>query len=133
MITSAKWALLHQRMAQLHIQEEDIIEKFILGSGHGGQKLHKTESCVQLKHAPTGIMVKCQQTRLREDNRYHARQLLCDKIEEIVLMEKSKRQQQAEKIRRQKRRRSRKAQNKILADKSKRADVKKSRRPPSVD
>lgn len=130
MITTAKWQLLHERMARLNILDEDILEKFIIGSGHGGQNLHKTESCVQLKHVPTGMMVKCQESRMREDNRYHARQLLCDKIEETVLHEKSKRQQVIEKIRRQKRRRSRKAQEKILQDKSKRAEVKKSRRPP---
>ena len=44
--------------------------------------------------------------------------------------EKSKRQQVLEKIRRQKRRRSRKAKEKILQDKSKRAEVKKTRRTP---
>ena len=130
MITPLKWQHLHERMAELQILESDIIEKFILGSGHGGQKLHKTESCVQLKHIPTGMMVKCQQTRFREDNRYHARQLLCDKIEEMLLQEKSERQQQAEKIRRQKRRRSRRAKEKILADKSKRSDIKKLRKTP---
>ena len=36
---------LHQKMTQLHIVEDDLTEKFILGSGKGGQKINKTASC----------------------------------------------------------------------------------------
>lgn len=84
MITSKKWDQLHLRMKALKIFENDIEENFILGSGHGGQKLHKTESCVFIKHRPTGIQVKCQQSRLRDSNRYFARKLLCEKTEHLL-------------------------------------------------
>jgi len=67
-------------MKQLGIDEDDLIEKFILGSGKGGQKVNKTSSCVYLKHLPTGIEVKCQQGRSRELNRYVARYELCEKF-----------------------------------------------------
>ncbi len=119
---------LEKRMKCLGILEEEIIEKFILGSGSGGQKINKTSSCVYLKHIPTGLEIKCQQDRSRELNRYHARQELCEKIEERVLQEKSEKQQKIEKIRRQKRRRSRKAQEKVLTTKKKRSDLKSLRK-----
>lgn len=72
---------LNQRMASLEISEKDLQEKFILGGGKGGQKQNKTANCVQLKHLPSGITVKCQQERPREANRFFARRLLCDKLE----------------------------------------------------
>ncbi len=108
---------LRQRMERLGIKEEDLIEKFILGSGKGGQKINKTSSCVYIKHVPTGFEVKCQQTRSRDLNRYYARKELCDHMEEKILHIKSARQQEVEKIRRQKRRRSRRSKEKMLADK----------------
>ena len=42
----------------LTLNEEDLEEKFIRGSGPGGQKINKTSSCVELKHIKTGIIVK---------------------------------------------------------------------------
>jgi len=116
------------RMARLGIKEEDLIEKFILGSGSGGQKINKTSSCVYLKHLPTGIEVKCQKDRSRELNRFFARRELCEKLEEKLFEEKSAKRQAIEKIRRQKRRRSRKAQEKVLASKKHRSEIKKMRR-----
>lgn len=119
---------LDEKMAALGIQESDIIEKFILGSGSGGQKINKTSSCVYLKHVPTGIEIKSQKERSRDLNRYHARKELCNRIEEEILQEKSVRQQNFQKIRRQKRRRSRKAQEKVLASKKKRSETKSLRK-----
>lgn len=124
---------LEERMLKLGIVESDIVEKFILGSGKGGQKINKTASCVYLKHLPTGIEVKCQQDRSRELNRYHARDLLCDKIEEILFKEKSEKQQQIEKIRRQKKRRSRKSKEKMLSQKKSRSEVKQQRKGPNPE
>lgn len=77
MISETKWQELRQRMEELGIREEDLVEKFILASGRGGQKIQKSASCVYLKHLPTGLEVKCQQERLRESNRFFARRALC--------------------------------------------------------
>ncbi|MCX6989132.1 MAG: peptide chain release factor-like protein [Chlamydiae bacterium] len=104
-------------MRQLGIQDDDLLEKFIIGSGRGGQNLHKTSSCVYLQHIPTGISVKCQASRSREMNRYFARRLLCEKYQSLILKEKTEKQQESEKIRRQKRTRSRKQKKKILEGK----------------
>lgn len=117
MIRKEKQDDLLARMVQLGIREEDLVEKFILGSGKGGQKINKTSSCVYLKHLPTGTEIKCQESRSREMNRYIARKELCARLEEQLENVKSERQQQVEKIRRQKRRRSRRSKEKMLAEK----------------
>lgn len=121
---------LRRKMAELGIEESDLIEKFIIGSGRGGQKLQKTSSCVYLKHLPTGIEIKCQRERSRELNRYYARRELCDRVEEKIFQEKSKKQREIEKIRRQKRKRSRRAQLKVLETKKRRSQIKGFRKKP---
>lgn len=63
------------------IVETDIEESFLKGSGPGGQKINKTSSAVQIKHLPTGIVVKSQETRSRQQNRKLARQVLAEKLD----------------------------------------------------
>ncbi|EON61682.1 hypothetical protein W97_00898 [Coniosporium apollinis CBS 100218] len=75
---------------RLTILESDILESFLKGSGPGGQKINKTASAVQLKHLPTGIVVKCQHTRSRSQNRKMARRLLAERVEELELGEESR-------------------------------------------
>ncbi|HSX38367.1 MAG TPA: peptide chain release factor-like protein [Chlamydiales bacterium] len=115
-------------MKKLGIKEADIIEKFILGSGKGGQKINKTSSCVYLKHLPTGLEVKCMRNRSRERNRLLARRQLCERLEDLLFQEKSAKQQAIEKIRRQKKRRSRRSKEKILKEKKYRSEIKKLRK-----
>ena len=43
-ITKEKLDELKKRMDELGISENDLIEKFILGSGPGGQKVQKSHS-----------------------------------------------------------------------------------------
>ncbi|KHN95815.1 peptidyl-tRNA hydrolase domain protein [Metarhizium album ARSEF 1941] len=64
--------------------DADIQESFLKGSGPGGQKINKTNSAVQLKHIPTGIVVKSQATRSRSQNRKHARELLAQKLDDLL-------------------------------------------------
>ncbi|HHF7367407.1 TPA: peptide chain release factor-like protein [Legionella bozemanae] len=130
MINKEKWDKLTDFMVQLHIREDDLIEKFIVGSGKGGQKLHKTASTVYLKHVPSGLEIKCQESRSREDNRYFARIRLCEKLHAIVSEEKTKEQQKIEKLKRQKKRRSRRAKQKILEEKSRQSEIKVLRKKP---
>lgn len=132
MIGPDKQALLEERMAALGIAEADLVEKFILGSGSGGQKINKTSSCVYLKHEPSGLEIKCQANRSRELNRYQARRELCDKLDEIRLGKASARQQEMEKTRRQKRRRSRRSKQQSVADKRILSQKKNLRRSPGA-
>lgn len=63
--------------------ETEIEENFLKGSGPGGQKINKTSCAVQLKHLPSGTVVKCQETRSREQNRKIARQILGERLDEM--------------------------------------------------
>ncbi len=103
---------LRERMDLLGIREEDLEEQYVRASGRGGQKLHKTSSCVALVHKPTGVSVKCQQSRSQTMNRFLARRLLADKIEEMSSKGSEARMSSEEKIRKQKLRRRRRARKK---------------------
>lgn len=133
MITKDKWDKLADWMVQLDINEAALIEKFIIGSGKGGQNLHKTASTVYLKHLPSGLEIKCQESRSREDNRYFARMRLCEKLHSMLSDEKTKAQQQIEKSKRQKKRRSRRAKQKMMDEKSKQGQLKSLRKKPSFE
>jgi len=126
-VSAEKREQLQRLMVSVGVCEADLTEKFILGSGSGGQKVNKTASCVYLRHAPTGEEVKCQASRSRELNRYYARKQLCDRLDEKQRGARSKRQQEAEKIRRQKRRRSRRQKERMLEAKHQRSERKQSR------
>jgi protein subunit release factor B len=127
-VSPEKESQMAQRMAALGVTEADIEESFVRSGGHGGQNVNKTSTCVMLVHRPTGVQVKCQTTRQQGLNRFLARRLLLDKIEAVKKGFVSAQRAETEKIRRQKRRRSRRAKNKMLADKSRHADKKAARR-----
>lgn len=125
-----KISALEQRMVSLGIDPNDLLEKFVRGSGAGGQKINKTSNCVFLKHLPTGITIKCQMERSREMNRFLARRELCDQIDAITNGEASAKSQAIEKLRRQKRQRSRRSKQRSVADKRKLSEKKALRKSP---
>ena len=111
-VTSKKGHELKQRMAALNINENDLVEKFVKSTGPGGQHLNKTASCVFLKHKLSGIEVKCQKERSQALNRFFARRILCDQLEQLTLGLKSQIAQKRQKIHKQKLRRKRKSKAK---------------------
>ncbi len=127
-VSPEKEAQLARRMAALGVSEADIEESFVRSGGHGGQNVNKTSTCVMLTHRPTGLQVKCQATRQQGLNRFIARRLLLDKIEERLRGFVAARRAEIERIRRQKRKRSRRAKEKMLANKAHQADKKDLRR-----
>ena len=134
-VTHEKEKMLNDKMEALGIKETDIIERFVRSQGHGGQKVNKTSTCVYLKHIPTGIEVKCQKERSQALNRFLARRILMNKIQNMVLGKESDEQQRIEKIKRQKRKRSKKAKEKVLRLKRLQSEKKKDRflKPDSLD
>lgn len=127
-ISFRKYNELVARMTRLGVNERDITESFIRSSGPGGQNVNKVSSCVQLVHSPTGILIKCQKERSQSMNRYLARILLLDLIEQKMIAEKQKRISEKEKIKRQNRKRPHKLQELILENKRQKKQKKSARK-----
>jgi len=123
-VSAEKEKALLERMLALGVYESDITETFVRSSGPGGQKVNKTSSCVHLLHKPTGFAVKCQRERSQSLNRFLARRLLLDKIEEAQQGFVAEEKKGMEKIRRQKRKRSKRAKEQILSAKHQQAEKK---------
>lgn len=66
---------------EVHLNDDDMEENFIRGWGPGGQKVNKSNNCVQLIHKPTGIVIKCHESRSLARNRVIARELLKQKLD----------------------------------------------------
>lgn len=133
MIGFPKWKQLEARLAKIGIFEKDISEHFVRSSGNGGQNVNKVNSCVYIKHEPTGVEVKCQQTRSQQDNRYLARVILAEKIETQRLGAQSAKAKEIHKLRKQKQKRSKRAKNKMLKDKAIHSGKKEQRRRPDIN
>ena len=119
---------LAQRMAALGVREVELAESFVRSGGHVGQNVNKVATCVQLVHLPTGLQVKCQETRQQGMNRYLARCLLLDKLEERRRAREAAIRDEAALRRRRNRRPSRAAKARMLADKAHRSARKQARR-----
>ncbi len=128
-VSSAKAQALLERMQTLGVQEEDWEESFVRSGGKGGQNVNKVATCVVLVHKPSGLTVKCQIERSQGMNRYRARQMLLDRLEQQIRGKQSDEAQRIEKLRRQKRKRSKRAKEKMLAQKHERSQTKALRAP----
>jgi len=119
------------RMGRLGVARDDLEESFIRGGGHGGQKVNKTSSTVRLKHIPTGIEVRCQAERSLSQNRYLAREELCNKLEARRAAAHQSTRAAIAKKRRQQQKRSRAVKAEMTREKRRRSQTKSLRRPPS--
>lgn len=118
---------LEERMKKLGIREEDITEKFVRSQGPGGQNVNKVSTTVYLRHAPTGVEVKCGTERSQAQNRAEARRILVEKIMRLREAGRMQEQQKLEKAKRQNRRKSRASREKMLEDKKRRSRKKRLR------
>ena len=110
-ISNEKWAELKHRMGILGIKESDIQERFILGSGAGGQKVNKTHSVVHLEYQ--SYQIRSKKSRSRDANRFYARRELCDRISESLGIS-TKDNVKIKKAIKQKKRRQRKSKSKYI-------------------
>jgi protein subunit release factor B len=128
----SSFAEMETALTKLGAPPSTLIEKFIQGSGSGGQKINKTASCVYLKHLPTGIEVKCQSDRSRESNRHSARQELLNKLQALYKQAADTKRDAREKKRRTNRPRSRNSKNRMLKNKKHNSQKKNLRRKPGL-
>lgn len=124
---------IEKQLEKIGVFSDDLLEKYILGQGSGGQKINKTSSCVYLKHIPSGIEIKCQQSRSREENRYLARKMLLDKLVEAKQKLKQAKLKEEAKVRRQTRKRSRASKATLVESKRRISGKKQLRQKPKLD
>ncbi|MDD5477167.1 MAG: peptide chain release factor-like protein [Candidatus Omnitrophica bacterium] len=125
---ASKTMSLEERMAQLGVREDDIVEKFIRSSGPGGQNVNKTSTCVYLKHLPTGLEVKCQRQRSQLLNRSLARHILLSKIAQRMRQDSLQKQSLKAQIMRGNRKKPKGLKIKILENKRRHSEKKSTRR-----
>lgn len=113
-----------ERLSRLGWRAEEVDERFVRGSGPGGQKINKTSSTVWLRHRPTGIEVRCQAERSQTANREAAWNELCGKLEARARAVTDAAEQARETERRRTRQKSRGQKAKMIDAKKRRAKAK---------
>lgn len=118
---------IERRLAALGVTPGAVTERFVRGSGPGGQKINKTSSTVVLRHGPTGVEVRCQAERSQAVNRERAWVELCERLERRRAAARAEARSEREAARRRRRQKSPAQKARMVADKRHRARIKSTR------
>jgi peptide chain release factor 2 len=80
----------------IEVNPADVRVDTYRASGAGGQHINKTDSAVRLTHAPSGIVVQCQNDRSQHRNRAEAWEMLKSRLYEMELRKRMSEQQKLE-------------------------------------
>jgi len=122
---------LRQRLTSLGVRPEDVEERFVRGTGPGGQKINKTSSTVWLRHGPTGIEARCQDGRSQIWNRVQAWSDLATKLGDRRDVAAAQRQHDRQQEKRRNRQKSYGQKLRMIEGKKHRAKIKNTRQKPS--
>jgi peptide chain release factor 2 len=81
---------------EIEINPADVRIDTYRASGAGGQHINKTDSAVRLTHAPSGIVVQCQNDRSQHRNKAEAFDMLRAKLFELEMRKRMSEQQKLE-------------------------------------
>ena len=122
-----------EKLAALGVRASEVEEKFVRGTGPGGQKINKTSSTVWLRHGPTGIEVRCQRERSQTANRELAWAELVAKLAARKARSAAAVVDAREEERRRTRQKSRGQKVRMIQAKKHRTDIKARRGRPGAD